>query len=123
MREVLVEIGAEHGRCRELLVVNKIDAAATTSLALRHLLPDAVFVSARTRRRHRARCASSIAELLPRPEVEVELLLPYTAGASSPGCTPRARCSARSTPPTAPGSRPGGRRPRGRAEGIRRPGR
>ena len=48
VREVLVEIGAEYGAMpHELLVVNKIDAADDLQLArLRHLLPDAVFVSA-----------------------------------------------------------------------------
>jgi len=82
VRQVLVEIG-EHadGRMpRELLVVNKTDAATDLQLArLRHLLPDAVFVSARRgdgvellRRR--------IAELLPHPQQDIELLLPYTAG-------------------------------------------
>ena len=65
---------------RELLVVNKTDAAGDLQLArLRHLLPDAVFVSA-----HRGdgieRLRARIAELLPRPEVEVELLLPYAQG-------------------------------------------
>ncbi len=82
VRRVLVEIG-EHadGRMpRELLVVNKTDAAADLQLArLRHLLPDAVFVSA-----HRGDgielLRRRIAELLPRPGCDVELLLPYTAG-------------------------------------------
>jgi len=64
----------------ELLVVNKTDAADDLQLArLRHLLPDAVFVSA-----HRgdgiAILRERIAELLPRPEVELELLLPYPQG-------------------------------------------
>ncbi|MFC5994909.1 GTPase HflX [Pseudonocardia hispaniensis] len=81
VREVLVEVGEQHGAMPpELLVVNKTDVAGDLQLArLRHLLPDAVFVSARRgdgidvlRRR--------IAELLPRPEVDVELLLPYTEG-------------------------------------------
>jgi len=82
VRKVLVEIGEEQqGRMPpELLVVNKVDAATDLQLArLRHLLPDAVFVSA-----HRgdgiALLARRIAELLPNPEVEVDLLLPYTEG-------------------------------------------
>ena len=82
VRKVLVEIGEEQqGRMPpELLVVNKVDAATDLQLArLRHLLPDAVFVSA-----HRgdgiALLARRIAELLPNPEVEVDLLLPYTQG-------------------------------------------
>ncbi len=65
---------------RELLVVNKTDAAGDLQLArLRHLLPDAVFVSAR-RGDGIARLRARIAELLPRPEVDVELLLPYAQG-------------------------------------------
>ncbi len=82
VRKVLVEIGEErHGTMpRELLVVNKTDAAGDLQLArLRHLLPDAVFVSA-----HRgdgmSRLRNRIAELLPRPEVDVEVLLPYVEG-------------------------------------------
>lgn len=82
VRQVLLEIGEEHGATpRELLVVNKTDAAGDLPLArLRHLLPDAVFVSA-----HRgdgiARLRQRIAELLPRPEVDLDLLVPYTEGA------------------------------------------
>ena len=81
VREVLTEIGAEHGAMpHELLVVNKVDAAGDLQLArLRHLLPQAVFVSAR-RGDGIARLRERIAELLPRPEVELELLLPYTQG-------------------------------------------
>jgi GTP-binding protein HflX len=81
VREVLAEIGADHGAMpRELLVVNKIDAAGDLQLArLRHLLPDAVFVSA-SRGDGIARLRDRIAELLPRPEVGFELLLPYTEG-------------------------------------------
>ncbi|WP_433503258.1 GTPase HflX [Pseudonocardia halophobica] len=82
VRKVLVEIGEEQGGTMppELLVVNKTDAAGDLALArLRHLLPDAVFVSA-----HRgdgvARLKACIAERLPRPEVDLELLVPYTEG-------------------------------------------
>ena len=46
---------------------------------LRHLLPDAVFVSAR-RGDGIERLRARIAELLPRPDVDVDLLLPYTEG-------------------------------------------
>jgi GTP-binding protein HflX len=64
----------------ELLVVNKTDAAGDLQLArLRHLLPGAVFVSAQTGAGV-AKLRERIAELLPRPEVDVELLLPYTQG-------------------------------------------
>jgi GTPase len=82
VRQVLVEVGEQRDGTmpRELLVVNKTDVAADLQLArLRHLLPDAVFVSAHTGDgidRLRAR----VAELLPRPEVDVEVLLPYTQG-------------------------------------------
>jgi GTP-binding protein HflX len=81
VRQVLVEIGEEHGAMpRELLVVNKTDAAGDLPLArLRHLLPEAVFVSAHTGDGV-ARLRERIAELLPTPEVEVELLLPYVQG-------------------------------------------
>jgi GTP-binding protein HflX len=82
VREVLAEIGEQHGGVMppELLVVNKVDAADDLRLArLRHLLPDAVFVSARTGEgMHQLRVAT--AERLPRPHQEVEVLLPYTAG-------------------------------------------
>jgi len=81
VREVVSEIGGEEAMPPELLVVNKVDDAEPMALAqLRAALPGAVFVSARTgegidllRRR--------VAEALPHPEVEVELVLPYTQGA------------------------------------------
>jgi GTPase len=81
VRQVLVEIGSEYGAMpRELLVVNKTDAADDLQLArLRHLLPDAVFVSAR-RGDGLAILRERIAELLPRPEVELEMLVPYPQG-------------------------------------------
>jgi GTPase len=82
VRQVLVEIGEEHGgrMPHELLVVNKTDAAGDLALArLRHLLPGAVFVSAR-RGDGIERLRDRIAELLPRPDLDVELLLPYTEG-------------------------------------------
>jgi GTP-binding protein HflX len=83
VRQVLVEVGEEHGgrMPHELLVVNKTDAAGDLALArLRHLLPGAVFVSAQ-RGDGIARLRARIAELLPSPELDVELLLPYTEGA------------------------------------------
>ena len=83
VREVLVEIG-EHREGKmppELLVVNKIDAADELQLArLRHLLPGAVFVSA-----HRGDGIDELREIvagrLPRPEVELHALVPFTSGA------------------------------------------
>ena len=83
VRQVLVEIGEEQGGTMppELLVINKTDAAGDLALArLRHAQPDAVFVSA-----HNGagieKLRERIAERLPRPEYDVDLLLPYTEGA------------------------------------------
>jgi GTP-binding protein HflX len=83
VRQVLVEIGEQReGKMPpELLVVNKIDAADELQLArLRHLLPDAVFVSA-----HRGDGIDELREIvaarLPRPEVELHALVPFTSGA------------------------------------------
>lgn len=78
VRTVLNEIGAS--QVPELLVLNKADLAEeATILALRANHPDAVVVSART--------GKGIDELrevledrLPRPEVEVTALVPYTRG-------------------------------------------
>lgn len=78
VREVLAEVGAD--RLPELLVVNKIDAAAEeTLLRLKRRWPDAVFVSART--------GEGIDELraaiegrLPRPAVELRVTIPYHRG-------------------------------------------
>jgi GTP-binding protein HflX len=65
----------------ELLVVNKIDAADKVSLArLRHLLPTAAFVSARTGEGIDALVAR-IAELLPHPGVEIDVEVPYAHSA------------------------------------------
>jgi GTP-binding protein HflX len=79
VREVLESIDA--GRVAELLVVNKIDAADEVSLArLRHLLPDAVFVSAHTGAGMEL-LRSRIAALLPDPSVVVDVLVPFSDGA------------------------------------------
>jgi GTP-binding protein HflX len=82
VREVLGEIADRRDASlpTELVVVNKIDATDQVALArLRHLLPGAIFVSAHSgtgidELRER------VAELLPRPSVEVEVLVPYTRG-------------------------------------------
>jgi GTPase len=82
VREVLAEIGQQHtGQMPpELLVVNKIDAADDVTRArLRHLFPDAVFVSARTRTGV-SELRQRVAGLLPAPDVLVNVLLPYTRG-------------------------------------------
>ncbi|HEV7205604.1 MAG TPA: GTPase HflX [Jatrophihabitans sp.] len=78
VREVLTEIDALG--VPEQLVFNKTDAATPeTLLRLRRLAPDALFVSART--------GAGLDELrriiddrLPRPDIEVTALLPYTRG-------------------------------------------
>jgi GTP-binding protein HflX len=78
VREVLAEVGAD--KLPELLVVNKVDAAdEETLLRLKREWPGALFVSAHS--------GAGIAELkatiearLPRPAVEVEVLLPYDRG-------------------------------------------
>jgi GTPase len=78
VREVLAEVGAD--RIPELLVVNKVDAAdEETLLRLKRTWPDAVFVSARS--------GVGIDELratiethLPRPAVELSVVLPYDRG-------------------------------------------
>jgi GTPase len=82
VREVLGEIAdrREEKLPTELVVVNKIDATNELALArLRNLLPGALFVSAQAglgieELRER------VAELLPRPDVEVEVLVPYARG-------------------------------------------
>jgi GTPase len=90
VREVLAEVldGARGaggpggaGAPPELLVVNKIDAVDEVSLTrLQHLLPGAVFVSAQTGAGI-AELVARIAELLPRPDIEVDVEVPYARGA------------------------------------------
>ncbi|MEU7480995.1 GTPase HflX [Lentzea sp. NPDC042327] len=82
VREVLAEINERNDvpMPRELLVVNKIDAVGDLGLArLRHLFPDASFVSA-----HSGvgieELKVRVAELMPRPEVVVEAHVPYARG-------------------------------------------
>ncbi|MFI9629595.1 GTPase HflX [Streptomyces sp. NPDC052042] len=78
VREVLREVGAD--RVRELVVVNKADAADPDVLSrLLAAEPGSIAVSART--------GDGIEELrvlvdtlLPRPEVEIEVVVPYTQG-------------------------------------------
>jgi GTP-binding protein HflX len=78
VREVLSDIDALG--VREQLVFNKVDAAdADTLLRLRHLAPDGVFVSARTGEGI-DKLKARIEDLLPRPDVEMDVLLPYSRG-------------------------------------------
>ncbi|WP_232050371.1 GTPase HflX [Actinoplanes sp. OR16] len=75
VREVLGEVGAD--RIPELLVVNKVDASdEETILRLKRAWPDAVFVSARSGAGI-AELHAAIAERLPRPAVDMTVLLPY----------------------------------------------
>ncbi len=78
VRTVLAEIGAEN--IAEQLVINKIDRAdVATMTALRTQYPDAVFVSARTGEGMDA-LRQRVEQRLPRPAVEVRVLLPYDRG-------------------------------------------
>ncbi|MDR1236904.1 MAG: GTPase HflX [Propionibacteriaceae bacterium] len=78
VRAVLAEIGA--AGLPEQLVVNKIDVAQPTELlALRGRFPAAVFVSARTGE-GMAEVCDAIAAGLPRPDIEVAALIPYSRG-------------------------------------------
>jgi GTP-binding protein HflX len=82
VREVLGEITRKRKEPLppELLVINKIDASDEVSLArLRHALAGSVPVSARTGAGI-AELVEVIADRLPRPEVTVEVLVPYTRG-------------------------------------------
>ncbi|MGH3986064.1 MAG: GTPase HflX, partial [Pseudonocardiaceae bacterium] len=83
VREVLATIneGREAPMPPELLVVNKIDEADQFVLSrLRHLLPNASFVSAHTGAGITG-LVQRIADALPRTQVEVDALLPWTQGA------------------------------------------
>jgi GTP-binding protein HflX len=78
VREVLGEVGAE--QITELLVVNKVDAAdEETILRLKRAWPDAVFVSAHSGAGIEG-LEAAIAERLPRPAVDLRVLLPYDRG-------------------------------------------
>ncbi|HZB51645.1 MAG TPA: GTPase HflX [Mycobacteriales bacterium] len=78
VREVLGEIDALG--VPELLVVNKCDAADRDTLArLRTVAPDAIVVSARTGYGMQA-LAEALEARLPRPSVEVRVLVPYDRG-------------------------------------------
>jgi GTPase len=78
VREVLAEVGAD--ALPELLVINKIDAAGEeTLLRLKRTWPDAVFGSARTGRGIED-VRAAIEARLPRPAVELSVLVPYDRG-------------------------------------------
>jgi GTP-binding protein HflX len=78
VREVLGQIGA--ARLPELIVINKADAADPVVLArLRGTYPDAVTVSARTGE-GLDELISRLTAALPRPQIDVDVLIPYVAG-------------------------------------------
>jgi GTP-binding protein HflX len=78
VRTVLAEIDALG--VPEQLVFNKVDTAdPEVLLRLQRLAPDAVFVSAHTGEGIDA-LRDVIERRLPRPDVEVDVLLPYTRG-------------------------------------------
>ncbi|GAA4476749.1 GTPase HflX [Rhodococcus olei] len=82
VREVITDVLRESDAPPppELLVVNKIDAADPITLTqLRGLLTGAKFVSARTGEGIED-LRDTLAEMVSPPEVEVEVLLPYTRG-------------------------------------------
>jgi GTP-binding protein HflX len=78
VRDVIGELGARH--IAELVVFNKADLADDTQrLLLRSLAPHAIFVSARTGEGI-DELRAALAELLPQPSIEVDLLVPYDRG-------------------------------------------
>ncbi|MGB9378123.1 MAG: GTPase HflX, partial [Mycobacteriales bacterium] len=78
VHEVLEDIDASH--VPELIVVNKIDIASAEVLdRLRTALPGACFVSVRTGEGVGA-LRTAIEARLPRPDIEVDVLLPYDRG-------------------------------------------
>ncbi len=78
VRDVIGELGARD--IPELVVFNKADLADDNQRLLLHsLAPHAVFVSARTGEGVEE-LRSAIAELLPRPSIRVDLLIPYDRG-------------------------------------------
>ncbi|MBK1788335.1 GTPase HflX [Prauserella sp. ASG 168] len=82
VHEVLNEIAHRRSDALppELIVINKADAADELTLArLRHLLPDAMVVSARSGQGVTA-LVDEVSRRLPRPEVAVDVLVPYARG-------------------------------------------
>jgi GTP-binding protein HflX len=82
VREVLADIGRRRNGVMppELVVVNKIDATDEVALVrLRHLLPGAVFVSAQTGA-GMDELRERMAEMLPKPQREMDVLVPYARG-------------------------------------------
>ena len=80
MREVLAEVGGD--QLPEIVVVNKADAADPEVLARLRAQREALRrrVSARTGAGPRRAAGRSSRDELPRPEVEVTVLVPYDRG-------------------------------------------
>jgi GTP-binding protein HflX len=79
VRDVIGEIGARD--IPEIVVFNKVDLLQDDDqrLLLRALEPTAIFVSARTGEGV-ADLQARVAELVPSPSVQVDLLVPYDRG-------------------------------------------
>ena len=78
VRAVLADIGA--AEIRELIVINKIDRAASETLRmLKSSYPEGILVSARTGEGIE-RLRTKIESMLPRPEVQIRALVPYERG-------------------------------------------
>ena len=78
VRTVLADV--EAGEVAEQIVLNKVDAADPETLdRLRAAFPDAILVSARTGE-GLDKLRALVADRLPRPSVELELLVPYDRG-------------------------------------------
>ncbi|MDY7543306.1 MULTISPECIES: GTPase HflX [unclassified Cryobacterium] len=78
VREVISEVGARE--IPELVVFNKSDLVSDDDrLVLRGLWPKGIFVSARTGEGI-DEVLAAVADLLPRPSIELDLLIPYERG-------------------------------------------
>lgn len=78
VRDVIGEVGARD--LPELVAINKSDLLDDDArLLLRGLVPDAVFVSAKTGEGI-AELQARIADLLPNPEIELTVVIPYDRG-------------------------------------------
>jgi GTPase len=78
VRAVLADIGA--AEIPELIVINKVDRAPAETLSTLHAsYPNGVFVSARTGKGIE-QLRLTIESRLPRPEIEIRVLIPYERG-------------------------------------------
>ncbi len=117
VRGVLADVDAAD--VKEVIVVNKADAADPEVLdRLRRHEKHCLIVSARTGLGIDA-LRDLIADELPRPRIDVDVLLPYDRGDLVTGSTRRLRSSRASTPRPVPAAGESPRGPRQRARGIR----